>query len=217
MNTEEAGAWANQLLSHYGKQSWDAQYRANAPVYDPAKHILVKDAQQFIAMAERRGYGPAHEERDEQGWLCWLNSDYVGRCYIREDFFLYQTVAVVANEFDKWFGDLQHHVCCGQCKEPLLIGSSRKMTLDLYQRRTRPSLTLQVDKAIADEVIRRLRFGLSIPKDIITVLPDTSMDEAIAKSTGYRSARLGPDSPMLSVCPGCGIDLGPESVGEIED
>lgn len=86
----------------------------------PAKHIFVKDAQQVIAMFKRRGYSGMKEEIDDQGWLCWIDSEYVGRCYVRESFYLYETVAAVSEKIDKWFGNGWKHMQCIQCGTPLL-------------------------------------------------------------------------------------------------
>lgn len=143
--------------------------------FDPAKHILVKDAQQFIAMLIRRGYDGIQEETDEHGWLCWLNSEYTGRSFVRESFFLYETVATVAERLDKWYGAGQHHMCCIQCKEPLLVTAK-----------------------YVDE------------------------DQQALKWYGCRSPKAGPQSAILDVCPGCGIEFGgergyPPPLKEIKD
>lgn len=119
MDKEEAEALANQLLSHYGKQNWDEHFKAKIPIDNPNNHIFVKDARQFTAMVLRRGYGPVDEEKDEHGLLWWLNSNYTGRTYVRESFFLYETVAAVVERFDQWFGAGQHHMQ-HDCGFPLL-------------------------------------------------------------------------------------------------
>jgi hypothetical protein len=125
---------------------------------------------------------------------------------------------IMGQLIDERLGEGQHHICCSKCKEPLLIGSSRKMALDLYHRIARPRMMIQIQGMDADEAIALLKTGKALPKGVATVVPDnTDMESAIAMSTGYRSARLGPDSPMLATCPTCGNALEPESVSEYEE
>lgn len=175
ISREEAERLAKEMLSHYGKQSWDEHFKVD----NSANHILVKSVDEFVAMASRRGYRPV-SEMDEQGWLCWLNSEYTGRSYVRESFFFYETVATVAERLDKWYGAGQHHVCCIQCKEPLLS------TFEEYR--------------VPDGMNDLGMFRCAIPKVV------------------YRSAKAGPDSEVLSVCPGCGLDfIEPMPVEEIKD
>lgn len=62
MNREEAEDHANELLRYYGKQRWKDHYKVEGTIDNPSDHILVKNADEFIAMLQRRGYTVISEQ-----------------------------------------------------------------------------------------------------------------------------------------------------------
>ena len=119
MNREEAEKRANELLSHYGKQNWDEHFKTDVPTWNQADHILVKNADELIAMLQRRGYTVIGEQgAGVYGKMYSVQcADEV--CSFASDAFLYERAATVAERLDQWVGAGQHHMQ-HECGFPLL-------------------------------------------------------------------------------------------------
>jgi hypothetical protein len=87
---------------------YDENYRQD----NPGMRRVVWNADEFVAMLERRGYRLVHDD----DFYAVVHGDQ--RTLIAEEFFKYQTIAEIARQLDYLVG--MHHVWCGQCKEPLL-------------------------------------------------------------------------------------------------
>lgn len=112
MSREEA----NKLFRPWRGVDNATRYRLN-----PAKYYLVTGADQFTAMLQRRGY-TVRSEQGEHGMLYWVECEGVP-CAFNEHFFLYETVASVADALDRWLGGSRRHVQCAQCGTPLLYSA----------------------------------------------------------------------------------------------
>lgn len=174
---------------------------------NPANYILVKDTEEFLDMLKRRGYR-LEEHKDMYG-MCYKitvgDKAQVTQYALREYSFLYKSVADVAEDLDKWIGAGQHHVCCAQCKEPLL----RKVCV--VDCTFHPDQVLEWRGGVI--VVEEYRLEAKGPKahrvEWIVTLNDRQMNMVNASRSyvEYRSTKLGPDSLVLAECPTCGVLL----------
>ena len=109
-------------------------------------------------------------------------------------------MAHVVTQIDRLVGQGWKHMQCSRCHEPLLVFSifNADVASRLLQTSTKPSLMLVNGEAVPDPSI---------------------IEEAtrVATYTEYRSAKGGPDSPILSNCPKCSVLLDVNTVCDIED
>lgn len=177
-------------------------------------HILVKSVDEFAAILLRRGY-QLEEHRDMYG-ACYKvvagDKEHVTQFVFRPYGFLYRSLTDVAEELDRWIGNGQHHVCCAQCKEPLLVHEDIDLdeTVRLFQSQTRPLVICKTEPDKVKKVLFRLRSNLPVPaSDATFTLDQEAADDLIRQSmiVEYRSAKAGPASPVLTKCPGCGALL----------
>lgn len=93
------------------------------------ENTIITHANYFLAMLQRRGYKVTSTFVDANGWRCTCNikDTHINSYYIREEFFMYETVATVAARLDLYLPPGQHHVMCGRCKESLLYDAQPRV------------------------------------------------------------------------------------------